>query len=939
MGKIQTPEFKQLKKYCTDKRSIKLANELWNKGVPLKKGNPAEKYIVGTRKIPLDIAEQLQIKYLKGPIGISEFDKNKPYKDYVVIPVYNIDDELIGLQIIQIDNDGNKAINPTISQFYCKKYVGPSKPWGEGKAAVINKTDDVNVVFIAEGVETAASVASLGEVRNHYTVLASMGVSELPSTLAYVKTHYPPGATVVLLKDHDISGSKADLDFKQACILFQDAGYHVIVKEPPVLGEDWNDVMVSGGVEQLSEQFNLHAPILFLSDAPEINSTIAGYFKGIYTDLLKAEKLAEEKANFCLLDTIIEQLITQLQETQESDDFQKSFKALNEVVSAIDLVRTALSNSTSSLPKIPCQFRKLKKATAQLKHLEDLRRDDLRNDEEIDFSTDPQSNSNGDLFKAYSYAMHRCYGHLETLNPSDVQNFKKNSRNLKFYEQRLTAINLEISRIPKLITEFSSDDKLIVKQLQDRLASLRIERKLLTQEIYAIKQQLRLIRSGPHKSKTPYSNYYGLFVEEANSILMKGEVTPSVIRKKMSKRCSIRNQELQEQYQKQIEIAKQIFVAERKRAIPPIIRYLMQLKQIIQVKSQQIEGQSLLPEYRDYQKRYLLAMEALGKFEGMDKILQCWLNNLKHFKVILPLIYYGPEEEEALGEVELIDYDSDGENTLDELYEEIFNSKEDLDNLTHIDQEKGKERQNGTEHDLDSQMGISTEFLSDSHAVSDTAASLVRLLQPLDIKDRKLYLSIQDFAERLAVSLYKSFEVISTDGKVRQEFDGLALRKKQLTIIERKTNDGTGFGLLQRNFCQQKIVSKQDFILKGIITDVVAQPSPHQFILINIPERLDWYSDDFTSTMQDRLVTAAQLKAVEALRKNIAFEFTINKPKSFLPSDYHGLFFNRNLIDSVSLRLSKVGKGDEDEAHHQMERVSKQRTGVRESSVRSLTST
>lgn len=66
------------------------------------------------------MAEKLQIRSLKGPIGIPEFDKNKPYKDYVVAPVYNLDDELVGLQIIQIDPDGNKATNPENSHFFAR---------------------------------------------------------------------------------------------------------------------------------------------------------------------------------------------------------------------------------------------------------------------------------------------------------------------------------------------------------------------------------------------------------------------------------------------------------------------------------------------------------------------------------------------------------------------------------------------------------------------------------------------------------------------------------------------------------------------------------------------------------------------------------------------------------------------------------------------------
>ncbi|HFR4804011.1 TPA: toprim domain-containing protein, partial [Legionella pneumophila] len=909
------------------------ANDLWIRSVPLK-DTPAEKYIVGTRKIPIDVAEKLQIRSLKGPIGIPEFDKNKPYNDYVVVPVYNLDDELVGLQIIQIDPAGNKATNPENSDFFCKKYLGPTKPLREGKAAVINKTDNVNVVFIAEGVETAASVASLHEVRNNYSVLASMGVSELSATLAYVKTHYPPGATVVLLKDHDdpVENPFANSEFDKAKKAFVDAGYRVIVKEPPTVKEDWNDVLAKGGVNELERQLNLNAPILCLPDIPARNSKVSPHFKSLYVDLLKKEKLAEEQAICGLLDKVIGQLIDKLEKTQSSDDLHKTIKEIDEVVRTTGVIRALLSRSDNNIPKIPCQLRGLRRALKELKSLEERRRDSLRDNEDIDFSTDPQTNSNGDLFKAYTYVMSHCLKHLRTLKPSDVFDLETHSQILGFYEKRLEAIDNEIKRIPQLISEFGSDDEIVIKQLKNKLKSLKLERKLYAQEFHEMKQQLCLLKGAHPKGNTPYANYYEQFVEDANSIMMKGKTQTKAIREELTGIWASRKLELQEYYKKRIEAARQNFVSERKKAIPPMIRYLEGLRAIVKKRSEEIDKKALLPESRDYQVRYLQAMEELSQSEGVDKILQDWLNNLDNFKTVSPLIYYPPKEGETVDVVELIDYDSEGEETLDELCKEIFVDKERLLETPMNVHDKGKEKREGKEGDSDPHVGISTPVLS---GPSHLAEELMQSIQPSSLKtsDPQLYLTIKDFSERLAVSLYKSFEVISPKSGERQEFDGLAFRKKRPTIIERKTNDGTGPGLFQRNFCQQKIVSKHDFVLKNMIEELKAQSHPEKFIDIDVPKPLGWYSENFTPEMQELLVNAAKSTVIKALQ-NLTFEFNVNRPTAYSATDYRGLFFNRGLIPGgVSLRFSSLGKGNEEVAHQHMDKISKERTAERESEI------
>ncbi|AMP92954.1 toprim domain-containing protein [Legionella pneumophila] len=909
MSKTTTPEINQLNKNVIDKKSIKLANDLWTRSIPLK-GTPAERYIVGTRKIPAGVAEQLQIKSLKGPIGIWEFDKNKPYEDYVVAPVYNLDDELVGLQIIQIDPNGNKATNSENLRFSCKKYLGETNPLREGKAAVINQKDNVDVVFIAEGVETAASVASLDEVRKNYSVLASMGVSELPSTLAYVKTHYPPGATVVLLKDHDdpIAKPQANLEFEKACKALVLAGYKVIVKEPPTLNDDWNDVLVRGGVELLTRQFNLDNPVLIASDTHARNSKVTPHFNALYDDLFKNEKLVAVQAVCGLLDKVIGQLIDKLEKTQSSDDLDTTIKEMDEVIRTTEGVRTLLSEYRISETKnIPYQLRGLRIALEEFKFFKERLRC-------------TQEDGPIDLNMAYDTVVSRC--------ALEVQ-----SEILGLCKKRLNDIDNEIKRIPQQIAEFGSGDKFVIKQLKNKLKSLKLERKLYAQEFHEMKQQMGFLRSAHPKDNTLYANYYEQFVKEAISIMEEGIKKFTDIRRKLAIVYGKRNKELVDYYKEKVEAARQHFVSERKKSMPPMIEYLEELRAIVKKRSEEIDGKSQekdnrasTSESRNYQERYLRAMEELGQFEGMDKLLQDWLNNLENFKTVSPLIYYPPQDGATVDRVDLIDYDSDEEETLDDLRKKIFDDEESLLESPMNEREKGKEKQEGKEGDSDPQVMSGPSHLSEG---------LMQSIQPSSLKtgDPQLYLTIKDFSERLAVGLYKSFEVISPESGERQEFDGLALRKKGLTIIERKTNDGTGPGLFQRNFCQQKIVSKHDFVLKNMIEELKAQSHPEKFIDIDVPKPLDWYSEKFTPEMQEHLANAAKSMVVQALQ-NLSFEFNVNRPKAYSETDYRGLFFNRSLIPGgVSLRFSRVGKGNEELAHQHMDKISKERTAERESMI------
>lgn len=125
---------------------------------------------------------------------------------------------------------------------------------------------DNGKVYIAEGIETAASVALADR---NATVLVSMSVSNMENMIDKVKGFKP--SEVILLKDNDGEKAKTDETFTKALKAFEEAGLKVTAKEPEMLQRivdekgdkaktDWNDVIQEKGLNGLRKDLNLPVP-------------------------------------------------------------------------------------------------------------------------------------------------------------------------------------------------------------------------------------------------------------------------------------------------------------------------------------------------------------------------------------------------------------------------------------------------------------------------------------------------------------------------------------------------------------------------------------------------------------------------------------------------------------------------------------------------------
>jgi predicted P-loop ATPase len=99
-------------------------------------------------------------------------------------------------------------------------------------------------LVLCEGVETALSIwQSTG-----METWACLGVSNLG------RAPIPPGARVIIARDGDTRGSKADHQIRKAVAALEARGHRVVVVEPPI-GSDFNDLLQQHGEQEIRDRF------------------------------------------------------------------------------------------------------------------------------------------------------------------------------------------------------------------------------------------------------------------------------------------------------------------------------------------------------------------------------------------------------------------------------------------------------------------------------------------------------------------------------------------------------------------------------------------------------------------------------------------------------------------------------------------------------------
>lgn len=230
---------------------IESAHSIWSGTVPAV-NSPAERYFLVHRKVPS--IDGMEIRYWPpGTKWVDYDDKGHRIEKTNKLPAAvfmakNENGEITAVQRIYLDpqtgNKNQKMDNPKLSKGVIGKTGAVVVRQGSGR------------VYIAEGPETAVSIASADP---RATVFATLSVSNLSNPIETLKKQ---GITeVVLAKDNDGLDAYTDKAVTKALVEYERAGIHVTVKEPEMLDgkdkTDWNDILQARGIDSMREALGL----------------------------------------------------------------------------------------------------------------------------------------------------------------------------------------------------------------------------------------------------------------------------------------------------------------------------------------------------------------------------------------------------------------------------------------------------------------------------------------------------------------------------------------------------------------------------------------------------------------------------------------------------------------------------------------------------------
>jgi len=139
----------------------------------------------------------------------------------------------------------------------------------KGAAGIVQIGDKGGRLFVAEGPETAASIAM---VEKGATVLTSMGVYNLLHIANVIKKFNPSEVIIAADNDGDAKNNTADTTIN-ACNKLQENGFKASIVTPKMINglskTDWNDVLKRDGAESVKLQIQ-HGRLESFTKKPQI---------------------------------------------------------------------------------------------------------------------------------------------------------------------------------------------------------------------------------------------------------------------------------------------------------------------------------------------------------------------------------------------------------------------------------------------------------------------------------------------------------------------------------------------------------------------------------------------------------------------------------------------------------------------------------------------
>lgn len=259
------------------------AQSIWNGTIDAKDTLAADYF---TKIRGIDNIDGMDIRYWpKGAIWV-DFDADgirieKPNKiPAAVIAARNEKNEVVSVQRIYLDEK-------TAKKNAFLKDAKLTKGSNKGTPGVIQTGKTGGTLYLAEGPETAASIAS---INRQSTVLTSFSVSNIANMADVIKTYAPE--KVIIAADNDGESSATRKTTEKACQSLRNQGIDACIVYPPMLVHktktDWNDILVEQGSQELENIFKkgVEESLSFYEKGVPITEKLAVDFFGDHKETL-----------------------------------------------------------------------------------------------------------------------------------------------------------------------------------------------------------------------------------------------------------------------------------------------------------------------------------------------------------------------------------------------------------------------------------------------------------------------------------------------------------------------------------------------------------------------------------------------------------------------------------------------------------------------------
>ncbi len=230
-------------------QKVKNAQQEYSKGVPIQ-GTLAEKYLQNRElKAPEDFRFREKMKHP---------DTGKP-TPALIAPIRSKDNSIQGIVRIFLNKEGGKLDETYINALGIenkavnKANLGPLT----GGAVVVNQGQLSGTVYLAEGIETALSIAA---VRPLEIVMASLSASQLSQVPIPLGTNH-----ITLCADNDGAHAQTYKAITKAVQRYSEQGFKVSIALPERLSSDqkidFNDILKRSGSDKVHEILQKAVPI------------------------------------------------------------------------------------------------------------------------------------------------------------------------------------------------------------------------------------------------------------------------------------------------------------------------------------------------------------------------------------------------------------------------------------------------------------------------------------------------------------------------------------------------------------------------------------------------------------------------------------------------------------------------------------------------------